>query len=69
MYIIICIVSYNLQFGYSALSDYLKWRENIFFSAGHDTSLPQMLPCWFPKAVRRLIQLYVQVSFICFICH
>ncbi|KAE7998209.1 hypothetical protein FH972_002775 [Carpinus fangiana] len=44
----------------TALSDYLKWRENIFFSAGRDTSLLQMLPCWFPKAVRRLIQLYVQ---------
>ncbi|GAB4847712.1 hypothetical protein Ancab_026774 [Ancistrocladus abbreviatus] len=25
-----------------------------------DTSLVQMLPCWFPKAVRRLIQLFVQ---------
>ncbi|KAK9272701.1 hypothetical protein L1049_003078 [Liquidambar formosana] len=46
--------------GNSALSDYLNWRENIFFSAGRDTSLLQMLPCWFPKAVRRLIQLYVQ---------
>jgi spatacsin len=21
-----------------------------------------MLPCWFPKAVRRLVQLYIQVS-------
>ncbi|KAG6721774.1 hypothetical protein I3842_03G128800 [Carya illinoinensis] len=44
----------------NALSDYLKWRDNIFFSAGRDTSLLQMLPCWFPKAVRRLIQIYVQ---------
>ncbi|XWS29439.1 hypothetical protein CRYUN_Cryun24cG0029700 [Craigia yunnanensis] len=44
----------------SALADYLNWRDNIFFSTGHDTSLLQMLPCWFPKAVRRLIQLYVQ---------
>uniref|UniRef100_A0A2N9FSI1 Spatacsin C-terminal domain-containing protein n=1 Tax=Fagus sylvatica TaxID=28930 RepID=A0A2N9FSI1_FAGSY len=44
----------------NALSDYLNWRDNIFFSSGHDTSLLQMLPCWFPKAVRRLIQLYVQ---------
>ncbi|XP_059642353.1 uncharacterized protein LOC132284280 isoform X2 [Cornus florida] len=47
-------------FGYSNLSDYLNWRDNIFFSAGRDTSLLQMLPCWFSKAVRRLIQLYVQ---------
>lgn len=46
--------------GNSALSDYLNWRDNIFFSAGRDTSLLQMLPCWFPKAVRRLVQLYVQ---------
>ncbi|GAV81705.1 hypothetical protein CFOL_v3_25159 [Cephalotus follicularis] len=44
----------------SALSDYLNWRDNIFFSSARDTSLLQMLPCWFPKAVRRLIQLYVQ---------
>ncbi|KAM3200587.1 putative protein isoform X4 [Capsicum annuum] len=47
-------------FGYSDLLDYLNWRENVFFSSAHDTSLSQMLPCWFPKAVRRLIQLYVQ---------
>lgn len=46
--------------GYSDLLDYLNWRENIFFSSGRDTSLLQMLPCWFPKGVRRLIQLYVQ---------
>ncbi|XP_007048161.2 PREDICTED: uncharacterized protein LOC18611704 isoform X1 [Theobroma cacao] len=44
----------------NALADYLNWRDNIFFSTGRDTSLLQMLPCWFPKAVRRLIQLYVQ---------
>ncbi|KAK2975888.1 hypothetical protein RJ640_015319 [Escallonia rubra] len=44
----------------SELLDYLNWRESIFFSAGHDTSLLQMLPCWFSKAIRRLIQLYVQ---------
>ncbi|KAI9108709.1 hypothetical protein K1719_020356 [Acacia pycnantha] len=43
-----------------ALSNYLSWRDEIFFSTGRDTSLLQMLPCWFPKAVRRLIQLYVQ---------
>ncbi|XWS41450.1 hypothetical protein CRYUN_Cryun17cG0082900 [Craigia yunnanensis] len=46
--------------GTRAKSDYLNWRDNIFFSTGRDTSLLQMLPCWFPKAVRRLIQLYVQ---------
>ncbi|XP_022741667.1 uncharacterized protein LOC111293165 isoform X2 [Durio zibethinus] len=44
----------------NALADYLNWRDNIFFSTGRDTSLLQMLPCWFPKALRRLIQLYVQ---------
>ncbi|XP_028755143.1 uncharacterized protein LOC114714558 isoform X1 [Neltuma alba] len=44
----------------TALSNYLSWRDEIFFSTGRDTSLLQMLPCWFPKAVRRLIQLYVQ---------
>ncbi|KAF5727678.1 hypothetical protein HS088_TW22G01374 [Tripterygium wilfordii] len=44
----------------NVLADYLNWRDNIFFSATRDTSLLQMLPCWFPKAVRRLIQLYVQ---------
>lgn len=47
-------------FGSSALSDYLSWREHIFFSTGRDTSLIQMLPCWFPKVVRRLVQLYIQ---------
>ena len=47
--------------GISELSDYLSGRDNIFFSSGRDTSLLQMLPCWFPKAVRRLVQLYVQV--------
>ncbi|KAK7318518.1 hypothetical protein RJT34_03221 [Clitoria ternatea] len=44
----------------TALSDYLSWRDEIFFSTGCDTSLRQMLPCWFPKPIRRLIQLYVQ---------
>ncbi|KAK8673759.1 hypothetical protein V6N13_112074 [Hibiscus sabdariffa] len=44
----------------NALTEYLNWRDNIFFSTGRDTSLLQMLPCCFPKAVRRLIQLYVQ---------
>ncbi|KAL6583192.1 hypothetical protein OROMI_005270 [Orobanche minor] len=46
--------------GYSALLDYLNWREGVFFSSVRDTSIFQMIPCWFPKAVRRLIQLYVQ---------
>ncbi|XP_004504003.1 uncharacterized protein [Cicer arietinum] len=46
--------------GHAALSDYLSWRDDIFLSTGRDTSLLQMLPCWFPKPVRRLIQLYVQ---------
>ncbi|XP_071914201.1 uncharacterized protein [Coffea arabica] len=46
--------------GYSDLLHYLNWRENILFSSGRDTSLLQMLPCWFPKGVRRLIQLYIQ---------
>ncbi|XP_071689848.1 uncharacterized protein [Rutidosis leptorrhynchoides] len=44
----------------SYLSEYLNWRDNIFYSSGHDTSLEQMLPGWFSKAVRRLVQLYVQ---------
>ncbi|KAF3781980.1 Spatacsin-C domain-containing protein [Nymphaea thermarum] len=47
-------------FGRSSLSDYLKWRENIFFSAGGDTSLLQILPCWFSKSMRKLVQLLVQ---------
>ncbi|XP_043696644.1 uncharacterized protein LOC122647289 isoform X2 [Telopea speciosissima] len=47
-------------FGSSALLDFLNWRENIFSSSGHDTSLLQMLPCWFSKGIRRLIQLFVQ---------
>ncbi|KAL8218308.1 hypothetical protein R6Q57_021681 [Mikania cordata] len=47
-------------FGNSYLSDYLNWRDSFFYSAGLDTSLQQMLPGWFSKAVRRLIQLYVQ---------
>ncbi|ONI01941.1 hypothetical protein PRUPE_6G168600 [Prunus persica] len=46
--------------GPKAKNDYLNWRDNIFFSSVRDTSLLQMLPCWFPKAVRRLIQLYAQ---------
>ncbi|KAJ4828081.1 hypothetical protein Tsubulata_018948, partial [Turnera subulata] len=44
----------------NALALYLSWRDIIFFSTARDTSLLQMLPCWFPKAVRRLIQLYIQ---------
>ncbi|XP_057774546.1 uncharacterized protein LOC130993606 isoform X2 [Salvia miltiorrhiza] len=46
--------------GYSDLLDYLNWREGVFFSSVRDTSILQMIPCWFPKSVRRLIQLYVQ---------
>ncbi|XP_062194810.1 uncharacterized protein LOC133897988 isoform X2 [Phragmites australis] len=50
-------------FGKSSISEYLRWRYNIFSSSGGDTSLLQMLPCWFPKSVRRLIQLYEQGPF------
>ncbi|XP_028951098.2 uncharacterized protein [Malus domestica] len=46
--------------GPKANNDYINWRCKIFFSSGCDTSLRQMLPCWFPKPLRRLIQLYVQ---------
>ncbi|VAH57992.1 unnamed protein product [Triticum turgidum subsp. durum] len=49
--------------GKSAMSDYLCWRYSIFSSAGGDTSLLQMLPCWFPKSIRRLIQLFEQGPF------
>ncbi|KAK6150524.1 hypothetical protein DH2020_015456 [Rehmannia glutinosa] len=45
---------------YSDLLDYLNWREGVFFSSVRDTSILHMIPCWFPKSVRRLIQLYVQ---------
>ncbi|KAG5412473.1 hypothetical protein IGI04_000040 [Brassica rapa subsp. trilocularis] len=44
----------------NVLSEYLNWRDSVFFSAARDTSLLQMLPCWFPKGVRRLVQLYIQ---------
>ncbi|XP_057541426.1 uncharacterized protein LOC130820175 isoform X2 [Amaranthus tricolor] len=46
--------------GRNALSAYINWRDSVFYSSGHDTSLLQMLPCWFPKNLRRLIQLFVQ---------
>ncbi|XP_074295549.1 uncharacterized protein LOC141623336 [Silene latifolia] len=46
--------------GRTALSVYINWRDSMFYSSGHDTSLLQMLPCWFPKRLRRLIQLFVQ---------
>ncbi|KQK03052.1 uncharacterized protein LOC100829381 isoform X2 [Brachypodium distachyon] len=49
--------------GKSPISEYLRWRYNIFSSAGGDTSLLQMLPCWFPKSIRRLIQLFEQGPF------
>uniref|UniRef100_A0A0E0JEY2 Spatacsin C-terminal domain-containing protein n=1 Tax=Oryza punctata TaxID=4537 RepID=A0A0E0JEY2_ORYPU len=48
------------EFGKSPISEYLRWRYNIFSSAGGDTSLLQMLPCWFPKSIRRLVQLFEQ---------
>ncbi|CAL4895148.1 unnamed protein product [Urochloa decumbens] len=50
-------------FGKSSISEYLRWRYSIFSSAGGDTSLLQMLPCWVPKSIRRLIQLFEQGPF------
>ncbi|KAJ0988045.1 hypothetical protein J5N97_006401 [Dioscorea zingiberensis] len=47
-------------YGNSVLSDYLNWRESIFMSTGGDTSLIQMLPCWLPKSIRRLLKLFLQ---------
>ncbi|XP_068653693.1 uncharacterized protein [Aristolochia californica] len=47
-------------FGKSMFSGYLNWRESVFFSSGSDTSLVQMLPCWFSKSIRRLVQIFVQ---------
>ncbi|KAL6848044.1 hypothetical protein ACP4OV_022172 [Aristida adscensionis] len=47
----------------SPISEYLGWRYNIFSSAGGDTSFLQMLPCWFPKSIRRLVQLFEQGPF------
>ncbi|KAJ1264321.1 hypothetical protein BS78_09G254700 [Paspalum vaginatum] len=47
----------------SSVSEYLHWRYSIFSSAGRDTSLLQMLPCWVPKSIRRLIQLFEQGPF------
>eukprot|EP01018_Ginkgo_biloba_P020370 Gb_30364 [translate_table: standard] len=44
----------------SGLTEYLNWREILFSSAGGDTSLLQMIPRWFPKGVKRLLQLSVQ---------
>ncbi|XP_077212898.1 spatacsin carboxy-terminus protein isoform X2 [Tasmannia lanceolata] len=46
--------------GLNAKNDYLGWRDSIFSSAGGDTSLVQMLPCWFSKAIRRLVQIFSQ---------
>ncbi|KAF0916073.1 hypothetical protein E2562_000693 [Oryza meyeriana var. granulata] len=51
------------EFGRSPISEYLRWRYNIFSSAGGDTSLLQMLPCWFSKSIRRLVQLFEQGPF------
>uniref|UniRef100_A0A1D1XPJ7 Protein DDB_G0268328 n=3 Tax=Anthurium amnicola TaxID=1678845 RepID=A0A1D1XPJ7_9ARAE len=53
-------MNYHNVLGKSALSDYLNWRDNVFSSAGGDTSLVQMLPCWFPKPIRRLVKLFVE---------
>ncbi|KAK8457117.1 hypothetical protein SEVIR_3G127700v4 [Setaria viridis] len=50
-------------FGKSSISEYLRWRYSIFSSAGGDTSLLQMVPCWVPKSIRRLIQLFEQGPF------
>ncbi|KAL6626875.1 hypothetical protein ACP70R_030601 [Stipagrostis hirtigluma subsp. patula] len=47
----------------SSISEYLRWRYNFFSSAGGDTSLLQMLPCWLPKSIRRLVQLFEQGPF------
>lgn len=47
--------------GKSVFSDYLRCRDSMFSSAGGDTSLVQMLPCWFPKSIRRLVRLFAQV--------
>ncbi|KAG0476485.1 hypothetical protein HPP92_013326 [Vanilla planifolia] len=53
--------SSNSAFEKSGFSDYLRWRDTLFSSAGGDTSLVQMLPCWFPKSIQRLIRQFVQV--------
>ncbi|XP_072998646.1 uncharacterized protein [Typha latifolia] len=60
-----CSLSYNTDnvFGKSSLSDYLNWRYSIFSSTGGDTSLIQMIPCWFTKSIRRLVKLFVQGPF------
>lgn len=50
----------NLAVCKYGLFEYLNWREGLFASAGGDTSLLQMMPRWFPKGVRRLLQLSVQ---------
>lgn len=50
-------------YGKRSISEYLRWRYSVFSSAGGDTSLLQMLPCWVPKSVRRLIQLFEQGPF------
>ncbi|XP_078441670.1 spatacsin carboxy-terminus protein isoform X2 [Wolffia australiana] len=42
------------------ISDYLKWRDQIFSSAEGDTSLSQILPCWMPLSVRRMIKVFTQ---------
>ncbi|KAG0546959.1 hypothetical protein BDA96_01G038500 [Sorghum bicolor] len=56
-------LNYSAVFGKRSISEYLRWRYSIFSSAGGDTSLLQMLPCWVPKSIRRLIQLFEQGPF------
>ncbi|GLJ32063.1 hypothetical protein SUGI_0645700 [Cryptomeria japonica] len=52
--------SVSLSVRKSGLFEYSNWRDGLFSSAGGDTSLLQMVPRWFPKAVRRLLQLSMQ---------
>jgi spatacsin len=60
----------NLAVCKYGLFEYLNWREGLFASAGGDTSLLQMMPRWFPKGVRRLLQLSVQAcGFGCTFCN
>ncbi|EPS63423.1 hypothetical protein M569_11361, partial [Genlisea aurea] len=47
--------------GYSEIWEYVTWRKVVFSSSARDyTSILHMIPFWFPRAVRRLIQLHVQ---------
>lgn len=51
--------------GNRVLSEYFNWRYGVFYSTGGDASLLQILQAAFPKPVRRLVQLIVQVCVIC----